>query len=250
MLKNTQFSGFGGKAAYAAKTVENNANNAYIYGTGATALTTGQQESWILSVWLKPSTVSGTQYLLHTKNAPAFKYIGAYLTTTAIAVLAGGGTNGLNFKQSSTGVIDTNSLQHILISVDLSRANADKIQVYVDDADVTMGSITATTGSNNMDGEWGFLTQTSGGANALYADQVSDFYFSLDALDFDTETNRRKFISPSGARVNLGADGSHPTGNQPLWYWGGTMLATDWDGGDHLGSDVKTFSATNNFTDV
>jgi hypothetical protein len=37
-------------------------------------------------------------------------------------------------------------------------------------------------------------------------------------LDLSVEANRRKFISAAGKPVSLGANGSTPTGSQPIIY--------------------------------
>lgn len=39
-------------------------------------------------------------------------------------------------------------------------------------------------------------------------------------IDFSVEENRRKFFDVSGSVVNLGVDGSTPTGSQPEIYLG------------------------------
>lgn len=233
---------------YTQNLVENADNNARITGTGATGLTTADQEAWMFSGWIKPEATSGYQYLFHTWNGGAYA-VGIFLDGTAIQVVAGGFAPGVSLRGSASGVISTSALQHVLVSVDLSRANADKIQVYVDDVDITMGTITATTGGSVLNGAWGWNTAANG-TYRLYNDQQGDFYFALEALDLDTASNRRKFIDASGEPVDLGSDGSTPTGTQPLWFWGGDMDAADWNDGDQLGSDVKTFSSTSSYTDV
>ncbi len=49
---------------------------------------------------------------------------------------------------------------------------------------------------------------------------LAEIYVNLVTnIDFDVEANRRRFISPAGKPVSLGADGSGPTGTAPIGYW-------------------------------
>lgn len=48
---------------------------------------------------------------------------------------------------------------------------------------------------------------------------IAEFYFAPNQfIDLSVVSNRRKFISASGKPVNLGTDGSAPTGSVPLFY--------------------------------
>lgn len=59
---------------------------------------------------------------------------------------------------------------------------------------------------------------------------LSMVYISTGFLDFSVEANRRKFIDAEGKPVDLGADGSLPTGSQP------EIFAPDGNIGNNLGS--------------
>ena len=61
--------------------------------------------------------------------------------------------------------------------------------------------------------------------------QIGCVWFDTTYIDFTQEANRNKFIDQLGYRANLGADGSNPTGNQPLIY-----LNNDIHLGTNLGS--------------
>jgi hypothetical protein len=64
---------------------------------------------------------------------------------------------------------------------------------------------------------------------------LSQFYFNAEEyLDFTVESNRRKFISAGGKPVDLGADGSGPTGSVPILFLSGptdSWHTNDGDGG-------------------
>ena len=65
---------------------------------------------------------------------------------------------------------------------------------------------------------------------------VADFYYNYtEYLDFDIEANRRRFIGASLRPVDLGLDGSLPTGRPPILYFSGdfaTWRLNDGTGGD------------------
>lgn len=53
---------------------------------------------------------------------------------------------------------------------------------------------------------------------ALTPAAFSEFYLTNEFLDLSVEANRRLFIDANGFPVDLGADGSTPTGTAPLVY--------------------------------
>ena len=66
------------------------------------------------------------------------------------------------------------------------------------------------------DTDWG-VGSTTLGASKLNA-CLSEFWVSNEYIDLSVEANRRKFIDSSGKPVDLGSDGSTPTGTAPLIY--------------------------------
>lgn len=55
------------------------------------------------------------------------------------------------------------------------------------------------------------------GGNKIAAN-LFDFWLAQEYIDFSVEANRRKFIDASGMPVDLGADGSTPTGTAPIIF--------------------------------
>lgn len=51
---------------------------------------------------------------------------------------------------------------------------------------------------------------------------LGEVYFTNEFLDLDVAENRAKFIS-GGLPVDLGSDGSTPTGTQPILYFSGDL---------------------------
>jgi hypothetical protein len=135
---------------------------------------------------------------------------------------------------------------HVLFSVDVSDTGSDFL--YVNDA---LQSISPVQADFNI--EWDALDATIdfgvNGTGDPFNGDIADFYLTNEYLDISVEANRRKFIDASGAPVDLGADGSTPTGTAPLFFQKGpassfpTNLgsAGDWtDKGNIADGDVVT----------
>ncbi len=135
----------------------------------------------------------------------------------------------LNFQSTGTYTAGP-SYHHFLASWDLATTT---IYVYIDGVADT-GS-TSTLADDTIDytrPDWDVGGQQSG-AGAIYKHEgaISELYFDPTTyMDLSVESNRRKFISASGLPVPLGADGSLPTGNQPILY------LPDGDASDNKGS--------------
>ena len=124
-----------------------------------------------------------------------------------------------NDSYNSTGV-----WHHFLASWDVNAAaGARTVHIYEDDSDNTGSALSITdTGS-----AYSVYYNGGGGSSALGVTGTSDFwngclaevYFAPNQyLDLTVEANRRKFRSPTGSPVSLGADGSTPTGVAPYLY--------------------------------
>ena len=107
-------------------------------------------------------------------------------------------------------------------------------ELYIDDVD------DKAAGSVSVNQDCGYDSQitnmvigAAGGGGQKFVGDVADFYFnSTESLDITVESNRRKFIDSDGKPVDLGSDGSTPTGTQA------TIFCTVADGG--VASDFNT----------
>ena len=130
---------------------------------------------------------------------------------------------------------------HVLAAWDLAAGTA---QLYVNDIEDRSGSpvvtddtiVYATTGA--LPG-WHIAGSPGGNAGGNFNGGMAELYFAIEYLDISSQANRRKFITASGKPVNLGVDGSTPTGSQPLVYCtiasGG--VAADFDNNAGAGED-------------
>ena len=83
---------------------------------------------------------------------------------------------------------------------------------------------------------WSVAART-GGTNPLDG-SISELYFALEYLDLSIAANLQKFRTAEGRQVYLGADGSTPTGTQPLIYVKPTWTVGVLNAGANAGSDI------------
>ena len=120
---------------------------------------------------------------------------------------------------NSTGTFTTSTgWFHILCSFDLS---ADKAYLYINGVSNIDIATEDTAGivDYNMAGaspQWDINGVEDN--SFRFTGLVSEYYFTNEYLDLSVEANRLKFRTADGKPENLGANGSTPTGTQPLIY--------------------------------
>ncbi len=126
-------------------------------------------------------------------------------TTTATFLLAGGWL-------------------HFLMSADTTTDVSTRL-VYINDVAETMVSETKNAGDIDYTrADFAVGAEAATGNNRVDAD-LADLYVGAEFLNLATEANRRKFIDAAGKPVDLGDDGSTPTGTKPLVYQSGATAA-------------------------
>lgn len=181
--------------------------------TGQANSATGILSYWMIldaafSNWFSAAATSFGQ--VHGSSSvpgtpPAWQFS---LTNTALTASA------LNL--SSAHLSGLGAWNHILLSWDLSTSTA---LLYINDALDTFHS--ATFGATSA--HWSTLDSYTFGADwtngGLLDGGLAEVYLAPGQfLDFSVTANRRKFISATAKPVDLGADGSTPTGTKPLVY--------------------------------
>jgi hypothetical protein len=133
-----------------------------------------------------------------------------------IQVLEGGGAI---FLISTIPVVAADGWVHVLASWNV--ASSGTIKLYINDVDVTQLNASADTTITYSSTTEFVIGANSGGATKADFD-VYDFYLNTATnLDLTNSTNRRKFIDGSGNPVDLGSDGSTPTGSAPALFFSG-----------------------------
>lgn len=143
-----------------------------------------------------------------------------------------GNTNNLNIiatdssgvtilnASTSAGSIAQNTAYFVQISIDL--ANASNRSIYIDGASA---SVTWTTYSNSSISfsdanrpTIGAIYNSSDTMAQYFDGKLSELFFTTEYIDFSQESNRLKFRDAFGNPVDLGSDGSKPTGTAPAIY--------------------------------
>ena len=226
---------------YTANAVTFDGTNDYLSHTSAFAgVTDGKQIT--VSFWAR----------FETYPSATFQILGSQPGRASISY-SGNGTETMQLVlRDTSNVLNTNVgcgpdphvagvWYHHLISVDTSTGTAN---CYVDDAD-SMQTFTAPTDAT-LDFDmtsWAIGSTHSG--NSKLDGQIADLWIDFGTyIDFSIEANRRKFISAAGYPVNLGANGSIPTGSTPDIFLSGDTAT--WHTNDGTGGG---FTETGALTD-
>ena len=126
------------------------------------------------------------------------------------------GTKILHFSATTTHTSGA-TWRHVLASWDL--AVDVSWHFYIDDVSEQSSVLTFTNDTlDYTKGNFACGSKLTGATRMNGA--LAEVYFAPGQhLDFSVTANRRKFISASGKPVNLGTDGSAPTGVAPIVYF-------------------------------
>lgn len=164
---------------------------------------------------------NGSTHVFHSSADAATRFF-IHKNTSNLIRIRGQNTGGGTVLEafSATAYTDADEWLHILISWNQTTSD---IWMYINDVDDLAASPTQV--ANNIDytqGNWG-VGANPGGANKLNADRADDYLNLATSFDLSVTANRRKFITPTLRPVDLGGDGSRPTGSSPAsWLSGPT----------------------------
>lgn len=169
----------------------------------------------IIAIRIRMNGGDGVQQRIYS-SLSSIVYIERASTNKLIIVAKNAGaTNIFNLRNSNT--ITADGLYHnILISWDMAGIP----YLYIDDVNVTDSilhtndTIDYTTANHAIGSTTSGTLKTNADINFLYMNFA-------ESLDLSIETNRRKFFTSSGGVVDLGSDGSTPTGTIPITYFEG-----------------------------
>lgn len=165
-----------------------------------------------LSVWLKNTDYSAQHFIL-ANTLFGFPGLDFYWDGTGVTRLRAWDSGSSSLGDVGLPAVTTTAWVHWLISVDCggtTRIYTNDVQYY-SGADYSAGSIDLTQGD--------FFIGATGIGGSFFNGLMSEFWFVTGtAIDISNSTNRRKFISALLKPVNLGADGSTPTGSAPAIY--------------------------------
>lgn len=207
---------FRGGGAYTANSTTFTTNS---YQT-ATQASLGLSDSkvGIVSFWIKPdsnSFVGGTKYV---QNNLGGRLDIRFEPATGVSTIIGKNSSGSTIFQvtaSTGGEFSAGNWYHVLASWDLASGIA-STHYYIN------GVNRKKTGGTATDD---FIDHANGNSIVVgdhyaggYSGCISEFYYNLsESIDFSSQANREKFAL-SGVPVDLGSDGSTPTGTSPEVY--------------------------------
>jgi len=206
--------------------------------TGASDNTQG-----LISFWFKFTGGDGVKQTIF--NSATSDRINIFKDTDNkiyIILNQGDDTVCLNMNTTSTYTADS-TWHHFCASWDMSNGLE---ALFVDDAsDKTLTSnIAKLPDWTDTDFTMGADTAAANKLNA----EIADFYLEDGSVIFpmSTVSNRRKFISTTSKPVNLGSDGSAPTGSIPIVFFHGpldTWHTNDGNGGGFTENGTLTAAA-------
>ena len=202
--------GFGAGVAYQANSVLFDGSD---YQKRDTPITITNGKAGTVSVWLD---LMGNDSAIRE----IIRSVGEYFevrfgTDNKFRVRAWGGS-GYPFDMYSTDTyIATDGWTHFLATWNLATGTN---YMYVDSVDVLDGGSATSdfTIEYNSTG-WSNFGHTNGYL-WLYDGEVADLWFDPTYMDITDSANRLKFIDGDGKPVDLGDDGSEPTGSSPVLY--------------------------------
>jgi hypothetical protein len=171
-------------------------------------------KSGILSVWFRADGGDGTNRF--TVGATSHNFYAQASTTDNKFFILGENTGGATRlrMEGDTATLADSGWHHVIASWNLATPVG---HLYLDGAeDLEVGGVLIDDTLDYTQAGWGFAGSWLGGN--LWNGAYAEFYFAPGQyLDLSDSDNLEKFIK-DGKAVPLGADGSTPTGTQPLVF--------------------------------
>ena len=190
--------------------------------TGNSDGTTG-----IFSCWLKSNSDVGTQIIYQNANDQFI--IRKESGTNLIRVIIKDTSFNADVEiTSSNGYTTADGWFHVLVAWNTATTTG---QMYINDAsDIGVNNIVSDTLDYTQAEH--VIGANSGGSGEFLNADMAEFYLNLgEYLDISSSANRRKFISASSKPVDLGSDGSLPTGTAPIIYLNGPATGFETNNG-------------------
>jgi hypothetical protein len=202
-------------------------DNAGLEQTTATlGLANTQQVS--LSMWFKtPLTAAAGRLLIASDNSASDKLVIGYNTSGFVTVQArnAAGTLILDAVGTVTDISD-NAWHHVAVSINMQAATgADAVRIFVDDA-TESPTVSTFVGSGVINlAQTGliFAVLNHSGSATLTQGEFSQFWCDpARFVDYAVAATRANFVQTTSTHIpiDLGDDGSTPTGTAPLIFVG------------------------------
>lgn len=232
-------------AGYSANAVRFDGTNDYLE-RGAAWTGAADGEDFIFSCWFNFKGADGAiNWVLGDDNSYAHRTEIQRTAGNQIEVSTrapSGGTYKQRIVTTGTFLL-ADGWKHLLVSVDSSATTQ---HVYINDVSDSPSASTNLTGTISFTQ----ATQDIGKStfnHPLNADIAELYWAPKQFLDFSNVSNRRKFIDANGKPVDLGSDGSTPTGVAPIALF--TGATSGWHTNAGSGGGTTEFGALTDGTD-
>ena len=226
------FTGVRGPSEFWGESAEFNGSSQYLRKSGSlSGASDGKEFSFACSFYMD-NISSNNDLLMIGTGTGNLRLFFRYNTSNGLECFGfnSSGTTILRFDETGSPLpLAQNAWHNLLISIDLT--NTSKRYMYVNNTVTTPTWDTYTNDniefstSNNTD-----IGQESSNNN-FFDGKIGFLWFDTTYTDYSSEANRLKFFDAFGYPVDLGSDGSTPTGTQPLIY-----LNKGFHSGTNLGS--------------
>jgi hypothetical protein len=208
--------------------------NDYLTRAGLAAGADGRKG--ILSFWYQINAGDGAAQnvlTLAASGSTKFALVRSSANRWAFTIRNAAGTDlitGTPFQTGTTMVAGV-GWHHFIASWDLDVGVA-SLQLYIDKVDARSGTPTVTAGDIDYVTNQAAIGAAFAGTSKISMD-LAEFYFNIaERIDLSVAGNLLKWNNAADKPANIGADGSAPTGTQPVIYLA-NPLAT-WQ--DNLGT--------------
>ena len=222
--------------------------NDYSSISGGITISNGKQGT--ISVFVRRTTASNHQILTNSSNNTIVGTFYLQLQTSQVLLQARDSNNTQCLALTNSVGDDINQWHHILMSWDLANNVA---HCFVNDSTTGNGlnsKVNTDIQYNALfgPGDWSVGAGIDGtyGVYQKLPGDICNLYFTDEYIDLSVTSNRRKFINADGTPVNLGTDGSTPTGTAAKILMAGD--ATYWNAGTNGGTG-GAFTMTGSVTD-
>lgn len=197
--------------------------NAYLeHNSALTGLADGKAVT--ISMWLRPTGTGNRRPFTLADATGASSRLWCNVLSTNVLQIRGRNAAAGDILQVDIGTIGDTDWHHYMISFDL--ANVSLRSAWIDGAAASPTWTTYTNDTLDLNPA-SPRNRIFGGANTTpderYVGDIADLWLNDAYLDLTSSANRNKFYL-NGRPVDLGADGSAPTGSSPVLFFSG---ATD-----------------------
>ena len=186
--------------------------------------TTSDSKTFVLSLWMKlnASGDSTARTIISKRVLGGLSIDIRDDNVLSIAAYNSAGTQILEmYTNAGTTLLAADGWQHLLLSVDM----AGLAQLYINDADDSPRIFGQTNDTIKHTDVHSLFNANGAGGNAYFGDCAEFWLTHATSLDLSVSANRRKFISALGKPVDLGSDGSTPTGTAPIRFFSGATAS-------------------------